>query len=277
MADFLRVVLYGVLPAFAAALLLVGAFGPRLLGCASGVGLLAAFALLRRWPAWPHDLYAGSNDGNQWLVWSVFAIGVLTVAGGGKVPPRLLQLPGGALLLSGQAWLMTITRRARASALEGYAGFGIAAVALVVLWWSVRRAVMQRGGAAMTWLLTACLVGDSVLLLLGGSALQGQLAGAVAAAFGTAAGTALWRRPFQLDRAVALVFAAAHGGLLFAGVQFSDLQLLPAALAAAAPVALQFAGPRADGARAAGRHALCVTAMLAAIGGAVALVLAAQP
>ena len=50
MGDLVEVVLYGVLPSLAAALLLAGAFGTRFVGLAAGIGLLAAYALLRRLP-----------------------------------------------------------------------------------------------------------------------------------------------------------------------------------------------------------------------------------
>ena len=65
MADLIRVVLYGVLPATAAALLLVGLLGSRWVGLAAGIGLLVTHGLLRqRFPAWPHELWGSGNDAN---------------------------------------------------------------------------------------------------------------------------------------------------------------------------------------------------------------------
>ncbi len=276
MADFVRVALYGVLPSFAAALLLVGAFGTRLLGLAAGLGLFTALALLRgRMPPWPHDLWSGSNDGIVWLCWSAVAIGVVAATDNPRVP-RWLTVPGGVAVLAAELWLLLTTRRARLATTESLAVHGCAAVGAVAIWFAVRRAIAQRGGATIAWMLTACLVGDSIVLVLSGSALQGQLAGAVAAAFGTAAATALWRRPLRLEVASALPFAALHTGLLVAGNQLSELEPVPALLAGLAPTALAFAGHGGKGMAGNARLLLAMTATSLLIAAAIGLVLRSQ-
>jgi len=70
----------------------------------------------------------------------------------------------------------------------------------------------------------------------------------VAAALGTTSGTAFWRRPFEFGAPTTLALAAAHGGLLLAGCQFSNLPPLAAAAACLAPGALALAGGRDHGA-----------------------------
>ncbi len=273
MEDLVRVVLYGVLPSIAAGLLLVGAFGPRWLGLAAGIGLFVALGLLRnRLPAWPHALWAGNNDGNVWLVWCVLTAGVLSACSGRAFPPRWLAVPAGLAASVGQVWLMLSTRRPRLPTSESVLVHAAAVAACAAAWLSVRRAIEQRGGALLTWLLALCLVGDSALLIGSHSALQGQLAGAVAAAFGAAGGTAIWRHDFRLDRAVALPFAVSHCGLLLAGQQFSELPPLPAGLAALAPAWLALAGGRGEGAGSAGRLWFAVLLMAVTMGGAIAMV-----
>jgi len=267
MPEQVRMVLYGVLPSIAAALLLVGAFGTRWLGVAIGVGTFAALGLLRdELPALPHVLWAGDNNGLVWFAWCLLTIGAASAATGPRFPPRWAAISGGIAVLAGQVWLELTTRRAHMGDAEAVAVHAVAIGTMALVWLGTRRALAQRGTALQAWLLTACLCVDSFLLLAGGSALQGQLAGAVAAAFGAAAGTALWRRDFRLDVAAAWPFAAAHCGLLLAGVQFGELRLVPALLAAFAPVPLSFAGPGDEGLGAGSRVAATATmtgAMLA--------------
>jgi len=266
-------VLFGVLPSIAAALLLVGAFGTRWLGVALGVGTFAALGLLRdEWPPWPQALWAGNNDGLVWFAWCVLAVGAASAAAGPRWPPRWVAVPGGIAVLAGQVWLELTTRRAYMGTTETACVHAVAIGTMAFVWLGTRRALAQRGAALQAWLLTACLCVDAYLLLAGGSALQGQLAGAAAAAFGAAAGTALWRRDFRLDVAAAWPFAAAHCGLLLAGVQIGELRLLPALLAAFAPVPLSFAGPGDEGIGAGSRVAATATmtgAMLAIAAGLV--------
>src|SRR5262245_44954387 len=262
--DFVRMVLYGVLPAIAAALLLVGAFGTRWLGTAVGVGTFAALGLLRdEVPAWPPTLWDGTNDGLSWFAWCLLAVGAASAAAGPRLPPRWAAVPGGIAALAGQVWLELTKRRAYMGDAEVVIVHAVAIATAALVWLGTRRALAQRGAALQAWLLTACLCVDSYLLLAGGSALQGQLAGAAAAAFGAAAGTALWRRAFRLDVGAAWPFAGAHCGLLLAGVQIGELGLLPALLAAFAPVPLSFAGPGDEGS--AGTRVAATTIMTGAM------------
>jgi hypothetical protein len=277
MADLLGVVLYGVLPAVAAALLLVGWLGPRWLGLAAGLGLLVSWGLLRKQlPAWPWQLYTGTNDATQWFCWCALGIGAISTFGGGRLRlrPRQLAWSGAVACLLLEGWLMLTNLRRRWDIAQAWLQLGLAGIVCVAVWAAVRRAITDRGSAVQLWLLAACLAGDSCVLLLSGSALQGQLAGAVAAAYAAGAGCSLWRHPFRIDRAVALPFAAAHCWLLLAGLHFSELRLLPALLAVAAPAALALAGRRVDGVGAAGRRLAGTAVAAALVGGAVALAFA---
>src|SRR5262245_26930160 len=108
-------VLKGVLPAMAAALLLVGVFGPRWLGVAVAVGLFAALSLLRELPLWPGELYGSTNDYLQWLCWCGLAGGLVSPFGAGPLP-RWAAGSLSVLLLAGEVWLLLTNQRGRGGA-----------------------------------------------------------------------------------------------------------------------------------------------------------------
>jgi hypothetical protein len=262
MADLLRVALYGVLPSLAATLLLVGLFGPRLLGVSAGLGLLVAWGLLRqRLPLWPHELWTSGNDAMQWLCWSVLGLGALSALHGRREWPRGVIVPLGCGLFAAQAWLALTNLRRRWGLLESVVQHAAAAALAAAVWFAVRRAITMRSNSAMALVLATALGGDAALLLASGSAFQGQLAGSVATSFAAAAITVFWRRSFPLDRSAAMPFAAAHCGLLLLGVHLSELHRLPAVLAALAPSALAWSGLASGGMRDKARLSLCAGAM----------------
>jgi hypothetical protein len=273
MADLLRVALYGVLPSLAATLLLVGLFGPRLLGVSAGLGLLVAWGLLKqRLPLWPHELWTTGNDAMQWLCWTVLGLGVVSALHGRRQWPRGIIVPLGCGLFGAQAWLVLTNLRRRWDLLESIVQHGAAAALATAVWFGIRHAITQRSSSAMALLLALALAGDAALLMASGSAFQGQLAGSVATSFAAAAATVLWRRSFPLDRSAAMPFAAAHCGLLMLGVHLSELHPLPAVAAALAPLCLAAAGPAVG----AFRDRLRLGACAAAMGGLIGLALALQ-
>ncbi len=251
MEDALRTVLYGVLPSLGITLLLVGVFGPRWTGLAAGLAAVAAWNLIgQQWPVWPHELWVGKGDGMQRFTWGLVVFGLVSAAALRREFPAWLYVPPVSALAWAHAWFTLQTVRTNQKWKDAeILGWQVAAlVAFLCAFAPVRRALQMRPGKAMAWALCAILVADSVLLLSTGSAKQGQLAGALAAVFGAAAGTALWRQGFSLDRSAALPFAAAHGGLLTVGFHLSYLPRDSALLAAAAPLALLLAGPASGGA-----------------------------
>lgn len=239
MADLIRVVLYGVLPASAAALLLVGLLGSRWLGVAAGLGLLVTHGLLRqRFPAWPHELWAAGNDANLWLCWTALGIGLVAAAQPRRSWPLAAVVPPGLLLLAAQFWLMLTNRRKRWDLTETVVQHAAFAALAALSWLGVRRLLAARPGPLSVWVLAGCLGADAGLLHLGGSTFQGQIAGAGATAFAAAAGTALWRHGLAFETGSALVFAWLHCGLLALGFHIGELPLEAAAIAAAAPLLL---------------------------------------
>ena len=270
MADVIRAVLYGVLPALGAALLLVGLLGTRWLGVANGLGLLVTLGLLKqRRPLWPHELWAGNNDAMLWLCWGALAVGLLAALHPRRELPGWLAVPSGLACIGGNFWLVLVNPRKRWEVTECVLQHEAAIAVAAVGWLSVRRAIGARPGPLMAWALSGCLAGDAALLHFSGSTLQGQLGGAVATAFAAAAGTALWRHPFVLDRTAALPFAAIHGGLLLTGVHLSELGPVPAVLAGVAPCALVLCGAANTGTAGAMRFLLGFAGMVALLGSAV--------
>jgi hypothetical protein len=266
MEDALRTVLYGVLPSIGIALLLVGLLGPRWTGLAAGLSAVAAWNLIgQKWPVWPHELWGGQGDGMQWFTWSLVVFGLTSAAALRREFPAWVYVPPAAAMAWGQAWFaLAVVRRNQKWKDAETLGWQVAAMlAVLFAWLPVRRALSVRPGKLMCWTLCAILVADSALLLLTGSAKQGQLAGALAAVFGAAAGTALWRQGFALDRSAALPFGAAHGGLLVVGFHLSYLPQWPAVLAAAAPLPLWILGPAGGGAKG---TALLVASLLGVAG-----------
>lgn len=272
MEDALRTVLYGVLPSLGVTLLLVGLFGPRWTGVAAGVAAVAAWNLIgQQWPTWPHELWAGQGDGMQRFTWSLCVFGGVSAAALRRELPAWLFVPPAAAMAWGQAWIALERVRVNQKWKPAETlGWQVAATAaFLCAWIPVRRALSLRPGKAMAWILCAILVADSVLLASTGSAKQGQLAGALAAVFGAAAGTALWRPGFALPRAAALPFAAAHGGLLVVGLHLSYLPRESAAIAALAPLPLLLVGAPGCGALGILRFVGVLLAVFGALGGAV--------
>lgn len=266
MGDFLIAVAKGVVPALLAAWLGVRMFGVRAVAVVTAVGVFVGYGLLKRWPALPHELWS-SPDATQWWLWAVVAAAVCSVLERARVLRGVL---GEVVVLGlgcGMAWLM-LQRLAAASPVATLAAPLAALTALVL---GVRHAAPTERGWSLLVLWTACAVGAAGVLTLGGSALQGQLAGAYAAALGGSAVALVRRRPVALTAADGGAFALAHGGLLIAGAYLSELQVAPALCVGLAPLA-------GLGLRASGRTAVAVVWLvaLAAIAAGVALAAAGR-
>jgi hypothetical protein len=181
-------------------------------------------------------------------VWSVVACGLAALPVDERRPRPWVRLLVGALLLAAEVWFMLTNQRLHGSV--GAGGVAVAIALLISAWLGMRRAVEYRDGFWLAAYWCVCLIVDSAVLL-GSTATHAQLAGTVVAALATALGTALWQRPFRLGAPTALAVAAAHGGLLLAGVQFASLRSDAALFAGIAPAALVLAGPPGDRAAAA--------------------------
>ncbi len=237
MTDWLAVALKGILPGFGATLLLVGVFGPRWLPAALAVGFVAAYALLKEWPASPWSLASGSNDGTQWLVWSVVAAAVVALASADRLGRSTAFLLGGGVL-AGQVWLMLTNVRRSWPDEQAATQVAVAVLPLVALFALLSQISARRGGFWVALVLFLCFALDGVVLALGGSLLLAQLASAIAAGIAAELVIALWRRPLWFAASAALPLASAHGGLLLAGYHFAEPAGWAVVAAAAGPAAL---------------------------------------
>ena len=236
------VVLKGTLPPIGAGLLLVSLGGARLTAAAAAIGCYLAFGLLKSWPALPHELWS-APDGREWLVWSVVFVACASTLERLRWLPAKLG-PGLAVVLAAACvWLMTrkLAQRWDTANVLLHVGGGGVLVALLAL--ACRKALARAPATiAPAVVFSTVLSIDAVLLTIAASGLLGQLCGAVAAALGAAAGTALWRRSFALTAADGTWLGIAHGLFVLLGAHLAEL-LWPAALAAlAAPSALLLLG-----------------------------------
>ncbi len=231
-------VLKGALPPIAAAVLVVGTLGARWTAFAVGVGTFVAYCLLKEMPAWPHELWA-RPDGRAWLVWGIAATAFVALLEHGRVLRGKVGAVAGALVAAFAVFVLQqkLAQRWDWSQLAMYVGGGGVAAMLVT---SATRVTLARAPASIApaVVFSLLLSALSVLLTLARSGLIGQLGGAVAAAAGAAAGTAVWKRPFALAAGDGTWLGAAWTLLVLAGAQLAYLPWAAAGCAAVAPCAL---------------------------------------
>src|SRR5690606_23661273 len=124
-------------------------------------------------PPWPWVLAAETNDGTQWLVWSVVVAAAVAIA---QPPERRIAFLWGSALLVAQTWLMLTNLRARWDSVET-AMHVTASAAILIATFAVLSRSLRSGNARVVWVLLAALVLDGVVLVYGGSLLLAQLAG----------------------------------------------------------------------------------------------------
>jgi hypothetical protein len=231
--------LKGVLPSAAAALLLVSLGGARLLPLALSIGCWVAYALINKAPAaWPHELWRASN-GTEWLLWTTIVAGIVTALERCTVLPARAGMPVGVAVAAIGAWLVLdkVAQHWATGDAVLHVGLGVGVTAALV---ATHRVVIARAPATPlpAVLFTVVLSVDAAIVTLGQSALLGQMTGAVAAALGAAVGTTLWRRGFALRGADGTWLGIAHGLSVLAAVHLAYLPWAAAGLALAAPFSL---------------------------------------
>lgn len=110
------------------------------------------------------------------------------------------------------------------------------AIFAVWTWIEVRAAKMS--GPAVPVALTLLGTGVATVLGTSGTALLAQATGGATAAFGVMAALSLLRRDLHVATSVAGPADVLFGGLLVAGIHYSEVQLVPAALLGVAALAL---------------------------------------
>jgi hypothetical protein len=238
--DPVELALNGVLPPVVVALLLLLIGGGRWLGPAVALGTLFAYVRLAaqeefaKWPAVP------PRNGQEGLVVAVCLAGAIAL-----VPervPRPLRIGLGLVACAAAAGLLLW----RSS--WPLAGKLAVVPFLALLWW-VAAATARRHPARPTcaaW--CASFAAAAIVLLAARSQFVAQMAGAGAAALGTAAFVAIFRR-FRVDSLACLPIAIAYGGWLTAGQAFTEPEPLPMLCAVLAPAGMLIGSSGPDGRR----------------------------
>ena len=192
-----------------------------------------AHVLLKSWPGIPPER---ADDWQAWLALPLGAVGVAQRWWGAKwfaaLPVRAI-VSGGviALLLQSQiefSW----------DGWELWVWLGGLTAAATLFWHSLERLAEKRSGASMPlnlWALSALSAG---VFTLSGSAFFGQLAGALAAAFGAAVVLALWSPGIGVSGGTMTIFAPLYCGLAARGYFHAEVPVYSAALMYLAPFAL---------------------------------------
>jgi hypothetical protein len=106
--------------------------------------------------------------------------------------------------------------------------------------WNLEQLADRRTGASMPLAMLVWCAAGSVLLMLSGSTLLGQLMGAMAAVFAGAVLLSWWNKGFTLTRGAMSVLAILYGSLLAQGYFYAETPAASAMVAAAAPFALWY-------------------------------------
>ena len=120
------------------------------------------------------------------------------------------------------------------TSLQAAGGLGIV---MFSLWYCLNALLERARGPSSPICLIITFGGVALVLGMSGSALLGQLGGAVAAALGAAALLAFWRPSFGLGRGATPVLVTLLAGLLLNGYFYAGLMLPCAALLALSPLA----------------------------------------
>ena len=147
--DVVQWLLFGVLPAIAVVLLMVGVGGPRWLGLALSCAVCVPLAMEDGLPPWPWqlDLVRGSPRAALW--WLLALGGVFGSAYDLRALPRALALVVELLLVAALPWLLSAPLRRSASFEGGVVYLLVGWLVLAALWWGLRRAAHAQRGLAV--------------------------------------------------------------------------------------------------------------------------------
>lgn len=256
-------------------------------GAALGLaaGYAAADVALQGWPTLP------PTDSTRWTLWAALALGTLAavevlvaafVAGPGKSGRDGARFSWGTRARGGFRGLVCAAMPALIlrplfgstwSAGEGMLWAVGLAVALLGLAASSEALVLRRPGAALPLALWATSAGSSIALVLSGSLLQGQLAGAIAATLGATIVLEWWRPESHAGRGLGHGATTLLGALWIAGRFYSELPASCAGLLVLSLVA-PWAAELPPARRIEGRRAALLRLALALVPAALAALLA---
>ncbi len=236
---FLQQLLLGLAPPVAAAAGVLGvavvwdrgrrACGDGAAALALATSLLAGLVALDAWPRLP------PASGTQAAVVAVVAASLVAAADGWRRWPRgvwavvvvLLAALGSVLVLMRVLSHWTVPR------LSGYVAAGVVLTGAAALAW---RAAARRAPVLVATHVAAVAAGSGAVLS-SGSALLGQLAGALAAGAAVVALASLWLPAARPRRGATVVAALAVALLAVCGVAFADVEIAAVAWLGVAPLA----------------------------------------
>ena len=196
------------------------------------LGFVSANVVLVSWPPFP------PNTAAQWLVYLAVAASALMLYEGKsrRNPSWLWRF---RFTLSAAFMLILLRSMIMYTWTDPQALFWIAAIipTTAAVWKYLDDLAKRRTGAALPislWLVCAVA---GFCLLVSGSALLGQLAGALAATFGAAIVLGLWARGFTLSGGGISIFTLLYAGLLWQGCFYSELPIASGVLLFVAPLA----------------------------------------
>lgn len=253
--PLLEQALLGILPALVVAVVgFGGAWGPRgreagrcsrlraLAGAGAWAGgFFAAYVALQGLPPFP------PVTGVEALAWSVVALAAVSLF---PAPGRAAMLVSAAAAAVVMAWMShRLWGGAWTTPGEAVVWIAVAAAAACLVELGVAGAGRRAGRVFPPVLVTVITGAGALVLSLGGSALLGQLCGALATVGGVAVAAACWNPAFALGREAVRVVAITFVALLAAGFWFAETDpwaLLATAAAAPAGVVVAevFPGPR---------------------------------
>ena len=239
--DVVQWLLFGVLPAIAVVLLMVGVGGPRWLGLALSCAVCVPLAMEDGLPSWPWQLDLVRGPPRAALWWLLALGGVFGSAYDLRALPRALALVVELLLVAALPWLLSAPLRRSASFEGGVVYLFVEWLVLAALWWGLRRAAHAQRGLAVPLAMTVALACDAWLMRVTATGADWKLAGVAAVALGLAVVTTTWRRPFECRGGAVLCMTLAHSGLLLCGRNAAGVQHGSFALAWLAPLAFSVA------------------------------------
>ena len=197
-----------------------------------GLGFVSANMVLVSWPPFP------PNTAAQWLVYLAVAASALALYEG-KLRRSPAWLWRFRFALSAVFMLILLRSMIMYTWTDPQALFWIAIIipTTASVWKYLDDLAKRRTGAALPMSLWLVCAVAGVCLLVSGSALLGQLAGALAAMLGAAVLLGLWARGFTLSGGGISVFVLLYAGLLWQGCFYSELPIASGGLLFVAPLA----------------------------------------
>ena len=243
--------------------------GPIALGLGYGVGHIGTIGF----PPFP------AVEATQWLLYFAFAATVFSLLESrwGKSGFVCFLIRG--MLSAAIPWLLLRSMLKHTWApIEGVAWLLGLSGAVFAFWILLDAAMEHHTGVTSPLTLLIVTLGSSVVLVLSGSALLGQLAGILGAAVGASLIVAWWRPKLTFAGGMVPVVAAMLAGLWLNGYFYAEApaaSILPLAIAPAMVWVRKLAPMRKLGSR--GETVIAVAAVLAPVVLAVALAFQASP